>query len=346
MQESRSAAALAHSRSRSTTLLAGAALLALAACSSEAPTSNSTPVVPAPQAFSLASNALEAANLSTERVVRSWATIEKRHPGTASLNDPVVNSPFDLTYVGGPVIKRATNWNVYVNCDTTPAGCWGSNDLSPANFLRDLNRSPMIQVANQYLGVNAQGKFSTSELTLNGATFAPNGGGVPTASINDIFSVLFSAAVFTRATGYENLYHVFLPAGTDMCISAGNCYSPDNFNTFFFCAFHGSVTFRDPANPGGTLHVIYSVEPYQDVPGCSPVAGTPHGTIDATASTLSHEFFEAITDPDLNAWFNFLTGEEIADLCSAFSSDERMGGHNYVLQTEYSNRIHACTNRS
>lgn len=344
MQDFRTEPAPAQGRSHATRLLSAAALLALAACSSETPTSNNTPVYPAPQAISLAANSLEAANLSTDQVMRTWATTDKRTPSRPSLSDPIVNSPLDLTYVGGPVLRRATNWNVYVNCDTTAAACWGSNNLSPANFLRDLNRSSMIRVANQYIGVDAQGRFPTSELNLTGATFAPNSGGVPTATLNNIFQVLFSAAVATGATGYENLYHVFLPQGTDMCISAGNCYSPDNFNTFFFCAFHGSVTFRTTA--GDLLHVVYSVEPYQDVPGCQPVTGTPHGTIDATASTLSHEFFEAVTDPDLDAWFNFLTGEEIADLCQAFNSDERMGGHNYVLQTEYSNRIHACTNRA
>jgi hypothetical protein len=41
--------------------------------------------------------------------------------------------------------------------------------------------------------------------------------------------------------------------------------------------------------------------------------------IDSTNDTLSHELIEAITDPDLDAWWNSIGfgmfGEEIADEC-------------------------------
>jgi hypothetical protein len=133
------------------------------------------------------------------------------------------------------------------------------------------------------------------------------------------------------------VYHVFLPQGTDMCIDGTTCYSPDDFTRFVFCAFHGSVDFSP------TLHVLFSVEPYQAVVGCQIPGQTPNGVIDATASTLSHELIETITDPDLNAWFNGLTGNEIADLCSTFGSNQRLNRHDYFIQAEYSNAVRACT---
>jgi hypothetical protein len=226
-------------------------------------------------------------------------------------------------------VKGGTNRNIYVNCTAGPASCWGTGALTPATFLRDFNLSSMIGIANQYLGEDATDKFSIQELSTT-TTFANN-----TASLNDVFSILFAASNFTKASGYNNVYHVFLPRGTDMCMTATACYSPDNPSTFAFCAFHGSVDF------GPHWHVIYSVEPYQAVGGC--VLPPQTRVIDATASTLSHEFFESITDPDLDAWFNSLTGNEVSDLCAGFVNAEQVSRNVYAIQEQYSNTVHACT---
>jgi hypothetical protein len=94
---------------------------------------------------------------------------------------------------------------------------------------------------------------------------------------------------------------------------------------------------------GPDQHVLFSVEPYQFVFGCALPGQTPHGVIDATSSTLSHEFFETITDPDGSSWFNLLTGNEVADLCSAFATNVFANGRFYSIQEEYSNKIHYCT---
>jgi len=126
---------------------------------------------------------------------------------------------------------------------------------------------------------------------------------------------------------------VFLPQGQDVCIDNTDCYSPDNTSVFAFCAFHGNVDL-----PQG--HVLYTVEPYQAVPEC--VLPTEHRVIDATATALGHEFFETITDPDLDAWFNLLTQEEIGDLCFAFRVPQFIGHRTYTIQEEYSNSQHAC----
>jgi hypothetical protein len=67
--------------------------------------------------------------------------------------------------------------------------------------------------------------------------------------------------------------------------------------TFAFCAYHSSVQFKDIG------HVLYGVEPFQDVPGCSVRPGTPNGQlVDSTNNSLSHELFETISDPDGTAW--------------------------------------------
>ena len=103
--------------------------------------------------------------------------------------------------------------------------------------------------------------------------------------------------------------------------------------------------------------MLYSVEPFQDVPGCSVRPGTPNGQlVDSTNNSLSHELFETISDPDGTAWINFslvvLFQAEIGDECSFFTvigaeaffdpSVFSIGSHLYAVQPEYSNSAHAC----
>jgi hypothetical protein len=310
----------------------------LAACDSQpvAPVDDAT-IPPVP--FEMSPDAAVAARTATMRGAHRLATVQSRVVAPSSINGvqaDIINSPFDLTYFGGATLHSATSYNVYVNCAAGPASCWGSGGLTPGTFVSDLNRSDFIRVVNQYTGSDAKGRFPVAELRTT-ATFAGNATGGTTATIQDIFRIIFSAVQATHASGYGSIYHVFLPQGTDMCIDATTCYSPDDYSTFVFCAFHGNVDF------GPTLHVFFSVEPYQAVGGCQIPGQTPHGVIDATASTLSHELIETITDPDLDAWFNGLFGFEIADLCSAIGSNQRVNRHDYFIQAEYSNAVRACT---
>ena len=78
-------------------------------------------------------------------------------------------------------------------------------------------------------------------------------------------------------------------------------------------------------------HVLLTVEPFQNVDGCSVATPSPNGAlVDSTANVLSHETFETLTDPDPPATFDDLFnrnfgwlalnslvefGEEIGDIC-------------------------------
>ena len=263
-------------------------------------------------------------------------TVALRHRQDVAFSPNVArldNSPFDLTYWGGAVVTRAISYTVYVNCPNKAAVCWGNGTLAPSDFLRDLNRSDFMNIVREYTGAEAKGNFIVSAMRTE-ASFTNN-----RATLQQIFQILSDAVTTTGASGYTSIYHVFLPQGTEMCISPGNCYSPSDPASWAFCAFHGSVNF------GPSKHVLFTVEPYQGVAGCSIPGQTPNGLIDATASTLAHELFETITDPDLDGWSNGLFGYEISDLCSSFGSNQLLNGRWYFIQSEYSNKLHMCTNR-
>ncbi len=318
--------------------------IAAGACGADAPTS----VAPPAQALHLTvtPDGGRTAASALETVGRAWPTIARRTvfpPSDSRQRDgsnasaSTFNSPWDLSNFGGPVLTGGTNWAVFVNCGGSSLACWGSGATGPSDFLKDLNNSQIISVLDQYVGVHVAGKWSVDSLLATDPNIAGDNNVLTQGELDNL---LYQAATLTGRSGYANVYHVFLPQGVDMCQQPGDCYSPDSPQSFFFCAFHGSVTF------GGGVHIVYTVEPYQGVDGCQNPRSSPHGTIDATASTLSHEFFEASSDPDLNAWFNVLTGNEMADLCFVFDNNETMGSHQYQIQSEYSNKARGCTDRA
>ena len=239
--------------------------------------------------------------------------------------------PADLTDTSqGPVVARAENHPIYVN--TTPAAIG-----RPGKLLRDLGKRKMVHVVDQYVGRTEDNRYKAGLGALLSYSVS---GALQDA---DIETIVHTAAAAFGKTGYKVIYHIFLAEGQDVC-SQGDCYSPDDPNTFYFCAYHDSLDFSDIG------HVLYTMVPYQAVAGCEEGPSSPNGlVVDSTMSTLSHEFFETITDPDGTAWWNEnsldLYGDEIADTCvlTVYDPVFTLNGTKYELQAEYSNKYHACT---
>jgi hypothetical protein len=270
----------------------------------------------------------------------------------AAANSQVVGESFtqnpgDVTYFGGPVLQYAVSHAVYINPGgaCTISGCWGN----PEGFLADVSDSDFIHVLDQYAGVTANRRYTVGSRAVLKGNLSSN-----SLSESDLIAILHGVVSKTGAAGYGNIYHLFLAPGIDTCFDApanNVCYSPDNLATFAFCAYHDNATFTDLG-----LHVIFTVEPSQLVPGCEDApTGAPNSLlIDSTNDTLSHELSETISDPDLDAWFNnssfSLAGSEIGDEClfaDPFTNiisepTFRIDGKLYRIQSEYSNDKHAC----
>ncbi len=248
--------------------------------------------------------------------------------------------PTDLTYHGGPVVTHLVSHPIYLDpTGTLPLSTWGD----PGKFLYDLGKSEFIHLVDGYVGAYGNNRYTVAppvRSTTPSGTLLADG---------DIQALVHAVAAATGETGYGHEYHVFLAPGVDECFDTTYtvCFSPDVPATFYFCAYHSSVDFPDIG------HVLYSVEPSVNVPGCQVVAGTPNGTlVDSTNNTLSHELFETITDPDGSAWWNStsnsLFGAENGDTCSFVAptgfdpSIWYSEGHAYATQPELSNSLHAC----
>ncbi len=229
------------------------------------------------------------------------------------------SSQYDLSYYGGPTVRSESAYDLYVNCSSF-SGCWGA----PGTFLSNLASTQFIHLLDQYTGSNANNRYTYA----GGIAESYNTSG--TLQDQDIYNIVYAAAS-QHGTGYGHIYHVFLASGVQQCSqSAGGCYAQQ------YCAYHGAVDFSDIG------HTLYSVEPYQGINGCM----SPNGKLaDSTNSTLSHEYYEAITDPDVQtnvAWYNNTYGE-IGDICSNSTGYTTVGGVKFDIQKEYSNRYHACS---
>jgi len=250
--------------------------------------------------------------------------------------------PGDVKKGTGAALVTTTQHALYVDYTGTVAANWGN----PEQFLKDLNVSTFIHVVDQYAGSKANSRYPVGGNASVTYSFYGN-----VIYEHEIWAIVHAAAVH-YGSGTAHLYHVFLPKGVDTCIDlTTSCYSPDNANTWTFCAYHESVNFGSPL---GTVY--FSVEPYQDVSGCAEATpSSPNGQLaDSTNSSLSHETFESISDPIPGlGYFNQSTpfyGNEIGDECLSLlnslgdSLDPTLilNGKSYKAQLEYSNTYHAC----
>lgn len=247
-----------------------------------------------------------------------------------------IRYPGDLSFHGGATVEMAQSHNIYLFSDPSCSSpsCWGD----PEGFLRALGKSEFIHVTDQYVGEHASDRYTL------GQNFSVSHPVSAALSDADVQAIVHAAAT-VAGSGYGHIYHVFLPPGQDECIFPGVCASN------VFCAYHGSADLD-------IGHVLYSVEPFANVPGCQVQPGTPNGSlIDSTNDVLSHELVETITDPDGDAWFNSsnfsMFNQEIGDECvfitiippNVFSvpSIIKAQGKLYALQPEYDNSDHGCS---
>jgi len=232
-------------------------------------------------------------------------------------------SRYQLSYYGGPTLSSATIYNIYVNNTAT---YWGD----PGSFFANWNAggsTTFEHLLDQYVNSTALNRY-------------PLGGDVQVSyntsaqlSDQDMYNIIHPVAA-QYGTGYTHVYHVYFMQGVQECSStAGGCYAVSGG----YCGYHGSVNFSDIG------HTIYSFEGYQNIAGCNAPSGK---VADSTDSTVSHETYEAITDPDINngtvAWYNNLKGE-IGDICRSNYGNVTLNGTSYNIQEEWSNKYSACS---
>jgi hypothetical protein len=147
--------------------------------------------------------------------------------------------------------------------------------------------------------------------------------------------------------GTSNIYFLYTPEGVESCFDGVSGVCAYNY----YCAYHGSFG-------TGSNTVVYGNQPYPKLDN-DPFyeCGTgeyPNGDdADEQLNVTSHEHREAITDPNLDAWYaDDNGGYETSDQCawdfgsesgtSGAKYNQTINGHHYDLQLEWSNDGFDC----
>lgn len=200
-------------------------------------------------------------------------------------------------------------------------------------YFTDIGGSNFYGLMSQYSGI-------ANSSSLGGAVVdtTPYPSTYPATPLSDADiqnEVTHAMAANGWTAGIGHQFFVFTPKGVNSCLTSGTC----SFSTF--CAYHNFFT----GSTGDT--VLYADMPYAgtSLSGCgTPTSPNGDADSDAEISIISHEHFETVTDPTLNAWSDLL-GNEIGDKCrtsygatNSSGADVTLNGNPYIVQQEYSNR--------
>jgi len=139
--------------------------------------------------------------------------------------------------------------------------------------------------------------------------------------------------------GPNKIFHVFTGYGIQSCFDPPN----NNICTFdAYCAYHSFFAKGSQSTIYSNMPDVHSLSISCTPPGLSP---PNHDSFaDPEINVLSHELFEAVSDPLLNAWTD-IYGNEIGDKCAwnfgnnvnPDGSNLVINGHKYLVQLEWSN---------
>jgi hypothetical protein len=216
-----------------------------------------------------------------------------------------------IEYAGGPVMLGPHN--VYYIW----YGNWTGNIATTIlpELISGFSGSLYFNTNTTYGDANAN---IANTVTMAGQVF--DNGSHGTALNNTTFSQVISAPLNSGALPVDPNGIYFLLTSPDVTLTfppATPGGSPQGFCTAF-CGFHTHGMF-------GTTDIKFGFigDPATQCPAtlprnCSHQSLSPNGNegADAMANVIAHELNEAVTDPDLNAWFHTNGAGENGDLCN------------------------------
>jgi len=232
----------------------------------------------------------------------------------------------NLGYHGGPVIHTAAVvpifWGSY--WATTAGSAVANHEIS---FFEQFGMSSHYAIITQYYDGGGNIHSTTLMSSALQAFFDPND---PPTNVTDaavqgeVLHYLGQPGVTFDAS---TIYEVFLPPTS---------YSSDGSSTscggpsLAYCAYHGWFS-------SGGNNIKYSSMPYPNCGGCQSAGFSDAQNLDHFSC---HETREAVTDENLNAWYD-RRGNEADDKC-AWSPAPFTDNNGFAYQYEWSNAAGGC----
>jgi hypothetical protein len=225
---------------------------------------------------------------------------------------------------GGPVVSNAGFWALYWNSSVASATQTSAGyatlaaqmDAFVTSFGNDSNYSSSV-TTDDFSIVQQYGSPISSTVHNWGAYVAsqPTRSSISDSGIRSFITGLFNNGNVQAATNI--IYGVYLPPGMKVTLSGSSCST--------FCGYHGHFSY-------GGVDIRYAVFPYLNCSACKLSNLT---VADMMTIVASHEIREAVTDPQLNAWYDN-SGYEADDKC-AWHNLYHMASGGFVVQPEFSN---------
>lgn len=233
-----------------------------------------------------------------------------------------------ISYHGGPVMTGTPSIH-YIWY-----GNWSGNTATTilTDLANGLGGSPYEQInATYYNGSNVH---VSGNVTLAGSTNDnySHGTSLSDAQIEQVVAA-------TNPTDTNALYMVL--TSSDVTASSGFCTQ--------YCGWH-----TDASINGRDIKYAFVGNPDRCPSACEAQTTSPNGNAgaDGMASIIAHELEEAISDPDLNAWYD-RQGAENADKCAWTFGNEStasngskynltFGGRNWLIQRNWNASTQGC----
>jgi hypothetical protein len=231
----------------------------------------------------------------------------------------------NLTYNNGPVMHRPTVHVIYwlpsgVHFESAATSTSdGDYEALINRFFQGMNGSPLYGLLTQYSdsGGSIENVVNFAGSWVDTSPYGHAGSSSDPLHDSDIQAEVTRAMAANNWTAGQNVeFFVYTGVNIQSCYSTTSptdctfpTTNPDGTPRGEYCAYHASFS------SGGTS-VIYAnmadVPTYCSVGGATPNADS---TADSQISVTSHEFFESVTDPFINAWKDAI-GQEIGDKCA------------------------------
>jgi hypothetical protein len=235
-----------------------------------------------------------------------------------------------INYNGGPVmLGTPTVYYIWY-------GDWTGN-TAPAildNFAQSIGGSPYFSINKTYYSGSGS-KAYVSGAVLRGPSTSvayPYGNSLTDANIKAVVS----DAITKNSLPSDSNAVYFVLTSSDVTASSGFCTQ--------YCGWHTHGTIA-----GADIKYSFVGNPDRCPSSCAAQSTSPNGNAgaDGMASIIAHELEEAVTDPDLNAWYD-RRGYENADKCAwTFGTTSSapngskynvtLGGVSYLIQQNWAN---------
>jgi hypothetical protein len=237
-----------------------------------------------------------------------------------------------IDYHGGPVMLDNSNGAPHIYYIWY--GNWTGNSATTilTDLAKNIGGSPYLHINSTYYN---GGNAHVSGLASYAGSATDNYSHGTTLTDAGVQAVVANALAHGLPFDSNGVYFVLTSA--DVNESSGFCTQYCGWHT------HGTIT-------GTDIKFAFVGNPDRCPSACAAQTTGPNGNAgaDGMASIISHELEEAITDPDLNAWYD-RRGQENADKCAwTFGSEYlsngakanmRLGTRDYLIQQNWVNAL-------